>query len=99
MLVDEKVTKKLLSKYLFKQNAGPVERRGILHGDEGWKEGFVELYLKKFDIMAFPNKKMFDFKEPQSIYVSKVSTVKDLNLKVRRCLNMFEDVRSLSKHF
>jgi len=61
----------MAQKYKVKDNAAPVSRRGIVHGDEDWKEGFVELYLKKFDIMVFPNKKMFDFNIPQSVYASK----------------------------
>ena len=61
-----------MTNYKMAEKAGPVIRYGIVHGDEEWKEGFVEIYLKKFDIMCFPNKSKFNFKVPKSIYMSKV---------------------------
>jgi hypothetical protein len=87
MLIDDKVCMKLLLAYKMSKEAGPVIRYGIVCGDADYKEAFVEVYLKKFDIMCFPNANKFNFKVPRSVYMSKMQTIDDFNLKVRRCAN------------
>ena len=51
MIVDAAIHKFWLQKY-GKAQFGPIERRGILNGDEEWAEGLVETQLKKVRIMG-----------------------------------------------
>ena len=62
---------------------GPVERRGVTGGDGA--EAFVEIRLKTFKVMAFPEE-LFQFDEPATIYISRAKTFQDLRRKFQRVL-------------
>lgn len=79
MLVDRSVHDIFEQKYGFKDQCEPIPRYGIKCSDE---EVIVELYLKRMNIIAIPNSKVFNIFEPHFIYVSRNETLKSLELKL-----------------
>jgi hypothetical protein len=72
MLVDENIHKFWESKY---GEVNQIKRFGIR--DEA-DENVVEIYLKQFNIMPIPNKKLFKLEDVQPIYISKSEDMKGL---------------------
>ena len=84
MIVDKKICNMWQERYKVNKEAAPIHRYGIKQADG---ETTVELYLKRLQFVAFPNKTLFKFDAPHTIYLSKVQTVQDLEKKICRCLN------------
>jgi hypothetical protein len=87
MLVDESVHSFWKEKY---DSLNEIKRFGI--EDENG-DTVVELYLRKINILPFPNKTLFKLYknqvETQPIFISKAATMKDLKTKINRVLNNY----------
>ena len=85
MLVDKDIHDLWANKY---KVLNEIKRYGIEDEDGGT---VVEIYLKQFNVIPFPNKSLFKLykedPETQAIYISKAATVKDLEKKVCRLLS------------
>lgn len=79
MLVDSLVHKAFKDRYKIKDGCDPLSRYGIKREDG---EVVVELYLKKMNLLVIPNKSLFNFNAPMTIYVSRNDTLKILEAKI-----------------
>ena len=75
-----------LSQYKTADKHGPVERRAIIDGDEEIEtQAVVEVRLKSFKVLAFPDKHM-QFTKPMTVYVSRAESLNKFTGKIKRVL-------------
>ena len=85
IILDESIWNYLKDSYGVDQE---IRRIGI-EVDETSGEAQVEVYLKPIMIYPMPNSVTFKFKNPMTIYIGRMETLKQLYKKLQRVLNLY----------